>query len=61
MANQMKNTDIFSALSEFFTDKKSVEMNINPEIFNEYFAGIGKNLASSFNETDIFFWQGNYQ
>ena len=50
-----KNKSLFSAFSEFCTDKKSVVLNINPEIFNDYFAGIGKNLASSFNETDICF------
>ena len=49
------NKSLFSAFSEFCTDKKSVELKINPEIFNDYFAGIGKNLASSFNETDICF------
>ena len=49
------NKSLFSAFSEFCTDKKSVELNINPEIFNDYFAGIGKNLASSFNGTDICF------
>ena len=47
-----KTNKDFYAFSEFCTDKKSVELNINPEIFNDYFAGIGKNLASSFNETD---------
>ena len=49
------NKSLFSAFSEFCTDKKSVEVNINPEIFNDYIAGLGKNLASSFNETDICF------
>ena len=49
------NKSLFSAFSEFCTDKKSVEMNINPEIFNDVFAGIGENLASSFNEADICF------
>ena len=49
------NKSLFSAFSQFCTDKKSVELNINPEIFNDYFAGIGKNLASSLNETDICF------
>ena len=53
------NKNLFSAFSEFCTDKKSVELNINPEIFNDYFAGIGKNLVSSFNDTDICFGKEN--
>ena len=49
------NKSLFSAFSEFCTDKKSVELNMNLDIFNDYFAGKGKNIASSFNETDIRF------
>ena len=48
-----RNKILFSAFSEICTDKKSVELNIRSEFFNDYLAGIGRNLASSFNETDI--------
>ena len=40
--NDKTNKNFFSAFSEFCTDKKSVELNINPEIFDDYFFRIGK-------------------